>query len=303
MISTSRTSENGTIAIDHEKCNGCGICVNVCKSFCMELDDKKLILTGDTKFGCIGCGQCVAVCPRDAIMVTGRTLSIEDYAPLKHVQLQPESLYHLMLNRRSIRDFHKQPVPDELIERILQAASTAPMGIPPSDVGVLIIKGHDKVREFSFDFIEILTRMQKMLKPLPRALMTLTMSKEDKRAMREFVKPLIDFIVMSRKKDKDYLLYDAPLALMFYCKQMADPADPVIASTYAMLAAESLGLGSCMIGTIGPFIKQTGKEFKAKYGLPAKMKDSLVLLIGYPKYKFRKSIRRTFAETRVFQYN
>ena len=26
-------------------------------------------------------------------------------------------------------------------------------------------------------------------------------------------------------------------------------ADPLIAATYAMLAAESLGLGSCMIGT------------------------------------------------------
>lgn len=300
MISTSRTSENGTITIDHEKCNGCGICVNVCKSFCLELDGKKLHLTGDVKFGCIGCGQCVAVCQQDAIMVTGRTLSTDDYAPLKHLQMQPDSLYSLMLNRRSVRDFHKHPVPDELIEKIMQFASTAPMGIPPSDVGVLIIKGSDKVREFSFDFIEILEKMQKMMKPLPLALMSLTMSKEDKKAMKEFVKPLVDFIVESKKSDKDYLLYDAPLAIMFYCKQMADSADPVIASTYAMLAAESLGLGSCMIGTIGPFIKRTGKSFKAKYGLPEKMRDSLVIIIGYPKYKYRKTIKRTFAEIKDY---
>lgn len=301
MISTSRTSENGTITIDHEKCNGCGICVNVCKSFCLDLDGKKLFLTGESKFGCIGCGQCVAVCPRDAIMVTGRTLSADDYPLLKRTNLQYDALHNLMLNRRSIRDFHNHPVPDELIEKIVQSASTAPMGIPPSDVGVLVINGREKVREFSFDFIEILGQMQKMLKPVPLAFLTLTMSRKDKKAMKEFVKPLVDFIVKEKNRDKDYLLYDAPLALMFYSKQMADPADPVIACTYAMLAAESLGLGTCMIGTIGPFLKRMGKPFKEKYGLPDKMKESIVLIIGYPKYKFRKTVKRTFAE--VHQLN
>lgn len=296
MISTSRTSENGTITIDHEKCNGCGICVNVCKSFCLALDGKKLVLTGEDKLGCIGCGQCVTVCPKDAIMVTGRTLSVSDYAPLQESEVQADSLHNLLLNRRSIRDFHNRPVPDELIDKILQMASTAPMGIPPSDVGVLVIKGHDKVREFSFDFIEILKQMQTMLKPIPLALMGLTMSKEDRKTTKEFLKPLVNFIVDSKNEDKDYLLYDAPLMLMFYSKQMADPADPVIATTYAMLAAESLGLGSCMIGTVGPFLKRMGKPFKAKYGLPEKMKDSLVLIVGYPKYKFRKTVKRTFAE-------
>jgi nitroreductase/NAD-dependent dihydropyrimidine dehydrogenase PreA subunit len=296
MISTSRTSEDGTIVIDHEKCNGCGICVNVCKSFCLELDGKKLLLTNESKFGCIGCGQCVAVCANDAIIVTGRTLTIDDYSPLKHVGLDPESLYNLMLNRRSIRDFKSQPVPDELIDQILRMASTAPMGIPPSDVGVLLIKGQDKVREFSFDFIEILKQMQTMLKPVPFALLSLTMSKDDRKATREFLKPLVDFIVKSKNEGKDYLLYDAPLMIMFYSKQTADQADPVIAATYAMLAAESLGLGSCMIGTVGPFLKRMGKPFKAKYGLPEKMKDSLVLIVGYPKYKYHKTVRRTFAE-------
>ena len=301
MISTSRTSENGTIAIDHEKCNGCGICVIVCKSFCLALDGKKLYTTGDTKFGCIGCGQCVAVCPRDAIMVTGRTLSAGDYAPLQESDVQAGSLHNLLLNRRSIRDFHNRPVPDELIEKILQMASTAPMGIPPSDVGVLVIKGHEKVREFSFDFIEVLKQMQMMLKPLPLALMGITMRKEDRKATKEFVKPLIDFLVDSKKQEKDYLLYDAPLMIMFYSKQMADPADPVIASTYAMLAAETLGLGSCMIGTVGPFLKRMGKPFKAKYGLPEKMKDSLVLIVGYPKFKFKKTVKRTFAEIKEIE--
>ena len=50
-------------------------------------------------------------------------------------------------------------------------------------------------------------------------------------------------------------LYDAPVALCFYGSPCCDPAGPVIAATYAMPAAESLGLGTCMIGGNDPFIQ------------------------------------------------
>ena len=46
----------------------------------------------------------------------------------------------------------------------------------------------------------------------------------------------------------DWFFYDAPLALYFYASPYADPADPLIPATYAMLAGESLGLGTCMLG-------------------------------------------------------
>jgi len=109
------------------------------------------------------------------------------------------------------------------------------------------------------------------------------------------VVPLVDFFAESRKKNENYLLYDAPLAMMFY-GNMSDPADPYIAATYATLAAESLGLGACMIGSVGPFLKHTGKDFKQKYGLPAKMRDSILVIFGYPQMKFKKTIKRSFAK-------
>jgi len=43
-------------------------------------------------------------------------------------------------------------------------------------------------------------------------------------------------------------------------------ADAHISATYAMLAAESLGLGSCMIGSASPFLVRS-KQLLQKYGL------------------------------------
>jgi ferredoxin len=296
-IRTSRTSENASIYIDYEKCNACGTCVGVCSDISLLIEEGKLKVNSNPLFGCIGCGHCVAVCTRDAITISGRTVKPDDFQPMLTQTADYQSLHTLLLNRRSIRDFKDKAVPAELVEKILNTASTAPMGIPPSDVGVLVIEGKEKNRQFSFDFIDVLGGMRNMVSPIGLSIMRLFMSRQNHAMMKEFVKPLVEFMIRSKKENKNYLLYDAPLALMFYGK-MSDPADCYIAATYATLAAESLGLGSCMIGSIGPFLKNTGSSFRKKYGLPKAMNESIVVVIGYPRYKFHKTVKRSFAEVK-----
>ncbi len=296
-VATSRIgAENARIIIDHRKCNACGLCVTVCKDFSLVIEDKALKISDKPLFGCIGCGQCVAVCPRDAIMVEGRTLEPDDYSTLVKDRLpEYDQLYQMFLNRRSIRDFKDKPVSQEVIDSILNLASTAPMGLPPSDVGVMILNNKDKVKQFSFDFIDLLDRMKWMVSPASMALMRPFMSKDDYLMFKSFVLPMIGFFTKTKKQGENWLLYDAPLAMMFY-GNMSDPADPYIAATYATLAAESLGLGACMIGSVGPFLKYTGKDFKKQYGLPARMRDSIIVIFGYPQVKYSKTIRRSFAK-------
>ncbi|MEW6698121.1 MAG: hypothetical protein ACOY35_07385 [Bacillota bacterium] len=64
-----------------------------------------------------------------------------------------------------------------------------------------------------------------------------------------------------------------------------------------MLSAESLGLGSCMIGTPAYFIKHSkhSKKFKQKYHIPLKNQQGIVVIFGYPKIPYKKSIRRRLA--------
>jgi NAD-dependent dihydropyrimidine dehydrogenase PreA subunit/nitroreductase len=296
-IPTTRTSENAHVSIDLNSCNFCGACVEVCKDFALYIEGEKLLFKDDSLFGCFGCGQCAAVCPNGSITVEGRTLSAEDFIkqPSRGERTTYDYLYKLMLSRRSIRDYKEKDVEQAVIDEILEAASTSPMGIPPSDVGVFVLKGKDKLRQFSFDFIDGLKPMKKFFSPFMLAVMKPFIKKNDYELTKKFIIPLIDFFTKSKAEEKNFLLYDAPLAMYFYNSGYADPVDPVIPAAYAMLAAQSLGLGSCMIGSIAPFLKYM-KSFKKKYGLPESSKDGVFLIIGYPKYKYAKAIKRTFAK-------
>ena len=115
-----------------------------------------------------------------------------------------------------------------------------------------------------------------------------------------FLNPMMEFFFDKAQNGENWVLYDAPLAMYFYGNPYTDPVDQYIPATYAMLAAESLGLGSCMIGSIGPFITHGAKDLKCKYGIYQKNQQGVFVIFGYPKYKFRKAVKRSFAEINYF---
>lgn len=299
-IPTSRTHENGRITIDAEKCNGCGLCTEVCSDANITMKDGKAVVSQeDAVFGCIACGHCMAICPTGAISVNGRTLSPDDLIPLpdKAETATYDSLINLFNRRRSIREFKDKPVEQELIDKILAAAATAPMGLPPSDVSVLVLNGKEKVFQFSKDYCDYLKNLKWMVSPAGLFFMRLFYGKANGDMFRDFIKPLIYAYTESMKKGENIVMYDAPLAFYFYGSPYTDPADPIIACTYAMHAAEALGLGTCMLGGMHPFFQSGGaaKKFREKQGIRWKSKEGLFLIVGYPKFKYQHSLKRTFA--------
>jgi ferredoxin len=287
--------EKGVPTIDQTTCTACGLCVKICPESVLAMENGKPNAGAGMFMGCIACGHCMAACPTGSITVRGRGMSRGDAfeLPAAAQRATAEQLDALLSARRSIRRFAKREVERATIDRILAMTSTAPMGIPPSDVGVVVFHGTDRVQAFAADACDAFARMSWILSPLMLGVMRPFIGKENYLAMRDFVKPLMEMLVSKRKEGVDFFTYNAPAALLFHHGPMADPSDCHIAATYAMLAAESLGLGSCMLGTTAGL--NHAKPFKTKYNIPPKDKIGLALVLGYPAEKFRNGVRRRLA--------
>jgi len=299
-IKTSRAEGVANVVINYEKCSGCGLCVKVCKGAPLIMREGKPTVDQSRLFGCIGCGKCLAVCPEDAISVDGRDLSAADVLPIapREQRASYEQLHNLMLARRSTREFSSREVERDMVDQIIEAASSAPMGVPPSDVSVMVWHGRARVRELRDALLADLKKIRPFVSHSSLKLMSPFMKRESYEMFDTFIVPTMETFIAMEAEGSDWWLYNAPLAAYFYCSPYSDPADPFIAATYAMLAGEALGLGSIMIGTSGIFFKYS-RRLRQLYNIPANAQQGLMVLFGYPAVKYRKSIRRRFARVDV----
>ncbi len=295
-LKTSRADAHANVQIDQELCSACGLCVSACKqAMVLHLDQGRIRIDQQRLFGCIGCGHCMTICPTGAIRVEGRDLHPQDVV-LAGVKTDFEHLEGLLLARRSTRHFRPQPVEAAVLQKILDTAATAPMGYPPSDVGVLVFSTPQQVKAFRDDLFEVLLSMKFMTSPVALKVMRPFMKTEAYDIFSGFLTTALKAYIEADQQGEDLLLYGAPAALYFYGSPYSDDPDPVIAATYAMLIAETLGLGSCMLGIPAAFLKQK-TALQKKYGLPRGFKPGVTLILGYPRLVYRRGIRRRFART------
>jgi ferredoxin len=288
--------EPGKVAIDEKICTQCGSCASICPAEVLRMVGGQLEVSDRSLFGCIACGHCMMVCPAGAIAVTGRGVSPQDLVPLPgpDERASADALAALLQARRSIRRFRDRPVDPKLVERVVELAATAPMGIPPWDVGCVSVIGRDEVRRVADEVIKGYEGFLKIFRPWLLAVMRPFVGQAKYDMFANFVRPLAQMYVEGHQEGRDRLFYDAPALLIFHHSPYADALDAGIAGTYAMLAAESLGLGGTIIGGAPPIL-QRNKALCRRLGIPDANQPSVALILGHPAVSFRKAIRRRFA--------
>lgn len=287
--------ESGKVLIDKAACTHCGQCAAICAGEVLTMDQGQVRIRDDSPFGCIACGHCMMVCPMGGIMVRGRGISADDLGPMPPPESRAtaDQLEALMRARRSVRRFTDEAVDLALLERIVEMASTAPMGIPPWDIGCVIVQGRDRVQELAAEIIKGYEGFLKMFRPWVLAAMRPFIGRAKYEQFKDFIRPLAETYVSNRRSGRDVVFYDAPALLLFHHSPYADVADTMIACTYAMLAAESLGLGNTIIGGAPPIL-QRNPALCRKLDIPEGNTPAAVLILGHPAVAFKRIIRRRF---------
>lgn len=113
-------------SVDPDLCRRDGICASVCPAHVIKGPKGTLpVMRPDRDNMCIACGHCMAFCPHGAARVD--VLPLEDMQPVDRKRLPDvEAVEMLCKTRRSIRRFKPEPIPKEVLERILDVTRHAP---------------------------------------------------------------------------------------------------------------------------------------------------------------------------------
>ena len=294
------------IRINNDLCNACGICGDVCPRHIPETivqDDEKITIISQERLKlCMKCGHCSAVCPNRAIQV--ECLNDEEFNLPKEIDIDDNQLLLLMKQRRSIRRYKDKPVPRKIINRIIDAAHSAPTGTGRSTTGVIIIDNPKTLATFSKLVYELYEGLEKNLKnPIARFFIKRKAGEKNVRMLQDFVMPGMHWYIRWYREGKNNeILRDCP-ALMLFHSPIYEPVGAencLIAAFHAIMMAQVIGIGTCFNDLIPPACNSVS-EIRKLLGLPDDREVYASITMGYSKYQFKRIPPRKFAEARYLK--
>lgn len=161
--------------------------------------------------------------------------------------------------RRAVRDYKTNDVPDDIIKELIKAGTYAPSAVNKQPWRFVVVKNKDTIRRLS---------------DVAKKLWLDNAEKVDD--------PHLKQVVGAMKMPEFNIFYNAPVVVFIFAAPDAfsPQYDCALAAENMMLAARSLGIGSCWIGFGMPLgsDKATLDELK----VPEGHKLMAPLIFGYP---------------------
>ncbi len=277
--------ENSKIIIDIDTCTKCKACADECNYYYFESDN--LSFREEMEEYCIECGKCVAVCPVNAIRLKSHKDKTLRGIPSKNDLPSFDSLVNLFITRRSRRQFKDKLVPKEFIEKILEfAAKYSPTGHNQENVHFTVVQDKETLKKLSEECTHQVSNLVKTFEN-PQGIKTLEASFPP--AMIKKIEEVLPSFKRNLKRIKSGMevwRWNTEIIVIHTPKDALTPIENcTLAACHIMLAAETLGLGTCSLGYITSFFNEfrpVGKIIK----LPLKHIAGYTLAIGYPKARY-----------------
>jgi nitroreductase len=165
-----------------------------------------------------------------------------------------QSLYDLMMRRRSIRAFTERAVPESVIEKLVDAANQAPSGGNIQPLSIILVRSPEGRRRLAE-----MNGGQPWVRNAPVAMIF-----------------CLDFYRLKKWAAMCQTEFQGEQALSHV---LIGYADLMAAAQNVVILAEAYGLGSVYIGTIQRAIDEAREYFE----LPPFVLPLMVLCLGYPK--------------------
>jgi len=261
-------------------------------SWCiMEKDGE--IRSEANETNCFFCGHCIAVCPTDSLLHHG--LDMKAFTPIeKPVAFKEEEFFRFLRERRSHRSYLKKKIPQEVLEKLVEACRYAPTGSNKQKTHLLILQNEQTISKLSSMTIQYIERVNGLVERKMKKLSA--EGKEDSDLYRDSIYALSagTGVVDRAKAGLDPIFFWAPAVFIFHSdsKRFGTPHDDcVIAAQTITLYARTLGLESCYIGAFmaAAFYDPSVME---EIHLPPKHQVYSVLTLGYPGQTYLKDVDR-----------
>lgn len=274
--------------IDETLCNGCGNCASVCPAECIGIIDGKAKYNSSGI--CIFCGHCYAVCPLGVINEKGdQSIVIPEGEELTVEIPSYGKLIDFLRSRRSIRVYQKKNIESEIVEKLVDAARWAPTGNNQRNLRVVIIGNKEKLQLFKDETIKMLRLCQK-LNRFPALLKVYSIIDSSASTLvGEEIGADIAAALIGWEQGNDSIFHGAPMVIIVHePKNDTTPKDNGVYAMYNMiLAAQTLGLGTCICGWAQAAMDRS-KAIRSALGIPMNNTITQVAAVGYPATKYKR---------------
>lgn len=301
---------------ESKRCVGCGL--------------MEPTFSGMQYFGklCLACHNCEAICPQGALefpyfyqVNKGRfaydfdypkaigqgmpnPLTLEKTVPFSEIETKLTSVEKVIYRRRSVRVYKNEPVPKEMIQRVLEAGRFAPSAGNCQGWKFVVVTDRKLLDELSastINFLSLFTKLYQGKGPgrtaLKKTLALLKPNAIDQRPMCAIQ------ALMTPKFGEGRLdcFFGAPVAIVIlkHHLHISEPDLGIgICAQNMVLAAHSLGLGTCYVGFITNTLNmdpRAKKKFGKRLGIEWPY-DAVgtVITMGYPAVPIDKPVDREF---------
>ena len=273
------------ISISTETCIKCGKCVKVCPINVFTQEPQSVPVVANPGM-CIEFGQCVSVCPTSSVsheLFPSEKVHSIDYSMLPTA----DSMMLLLKSRRSNRALKKTPVPDELLDKIIEAENVAPTASNSQQVNYTLITDKKKLKEIT-EFT--LSSFESKLKYLDNKIAKYLLGKTSPKLLRYI--PLVKEMRRQFSEGNDLILRNAPVLLLIHSPKSNQykEVDCNLAYQNGSLMAQALGVSQIYGGFVLNAVRSNPKGF-AKI-IKTEEVVCAVMALGMPQFSYPNYVDR-----------